>query len=151
MGTEEEAVTVGLAKGRKPGVKIGRYLLGLEDSDAPGTEAVNSSLESFNRHVATGGEIGYLPQRVNTGIRPPRPLQGDPLAGQTADYLLEDPLDRWSLRLDLPTDIWPPVVLQEKTDVPLSASSAFRLLQLTHGCTLQCRGDIFQGTWHGAG
>ena len=67
-GPVEDAVLVGLGKGRLAGVKLRGHLPGLQDRNIIGQHGVEPLVKGLYGNSAGGAKIGHLPQGVYPGV-----------------------------------------------------------------------------------
>jgi hypothetical protein len=110
----EDPVDIELAPGILSRVETLSSLFNLLDQDVRRKKTVEGPLEGANLQLTFGPEMGHLVQGVNPGVGPPRGRHRGPLSCEDGKLLLQDPLDRGTPGLNLPSQIIRPIIFDDQ-------------------------------------
>ena len=99
------------------GVEPGRDFRDLADDHVVGQAELERGPPAIDRDLALGFEAGHLSVGVDSRVGAASAEQPGRLAGEVANGLFENPLDRAATRLDLPAGEVGAIVGQEETEI----------------------------------
>ena len=104
-GRSAQRVMVGLSRGRKASVEIGRDLFAIHDSDRVGKLGVQRGepVDRVHRKLARWVEVSDLTECVHSGVCPSRTMDPNRLLGDFSKGRFQSFLNGFPVWLDLPT------------------------------------------------
>lgn len=117
MRSVKNRISIAPTDRAKPGVKIRRHFRCMDDCDVSRQRGIERFLKCDRRHLRRGMEIGDLTGRMYPPVRAPRPNDLRLRSGNLCKRILNGPLNRYRVGLDLPAMIVCAIVFDSELDI----------------------------------